>query len=75
MNEYQDFEFLDIINILGFVAQLLNMFGDEKQTNYIHKVIRAISDEIQKLHNENDMIMKQNEEILNLLKEISDGIN
>lgn len=44
------------------------MSKDEVQTNYIHKVIKAIANEIEKLHKENDIIMAQNEEILKLLR-------
>ena len=60
---------LDVITILGFVAQLENIKDDKVQTNYIRKVIQAISDEIDKLHKENDIIIKQNEEMLKILKE------
>lgn len=67
-NEDNNFEFLDIITIVGFIAQLSNIAKDEEQTNYIHKVIETIAQEIEKLHQENDYIMWQNEEILKILK-------
>ena len=58
---------LDGITILGFIAQLQNIGDDKTQTEYIRKVIQAIADEIDKLHKENDIIIKQNEEILKIL--------
>ena len=61
-------EALDIITMLSFAMQTTNIQKDEKQTEYIHKVIKAIANEIEKLHKENDIIIKQNEKILNLLE-------
>lgn len=63
------FNILDIITILGFVAQIDNIKDDEIQTDYIRKVIQAISDEIDKLHKENDVIIEQNNKILKKLEE------
>lgn len=67
-NTSEEFGFLDMITIASFLAQIDNMDKDDIQNKYIHKVIQAIADEIEKLHKENDIIMKQNEEILELLK-------
>ena len=67
-NNHTNISVLDVITILGYVAQLENIKSDNEQTNYIEKVIKAISDEIEKLHKENDIIIKQNEEILEILK-------
>ena len=67
--EQNNLEALDILTILSFVMQSNNIQKDEIQTEYIHKVIKAIANEIQKLHQENDVIIKQNEKILNLLEE------
>lgn len=67
-NNGNQFEFLDLITIMGFLAQVDNMSKDESQTKYIHKVIKTIALEIDKLHKENDIIIKQNEEIIKLLK-------
>ena len=58
---------LDILEILSFMIQLKNIEWDEKQNKYIHSVIQNINDEIAKLHEENDIIMKQNDEILKKL--------
>lgn len=60
-----NFEFLDAINIVSFLAQLKNMAEDERQTSYIRLVIQTIFKEINKLHQENDYIIK-------LLKEINE---
>jgi uncharacterized protein (UPF0305 family) len=74
-NEEEQLGFLDVITIIGFIAQLTNMADDEKQTKYIKIIIEAIANEIAKLHKENDdiiaqneYIIKQNDEILKLLK-------
>ena len=68
LNNKTSFNILDIITILGFVAQIQNITDDRSQTEYIQKVIQAIADEIEKLHKENDIIIQQNEEILKILK-------
>lgn len=60
-----------MITIAGFVAQISNISKDDKQTEYIHKVIIAIANEIEKLHKENDIIMEQNEQIINMIKVIN----
>lgn len=60
---------LDIITIASFIAQLDNIEKDGIQTEYIQLVIKTIADEIEKLHKENDIIMKQNEKIIKMLKE------
>ena len=67
-NINQNDSLLDSITILGFIAQLQNIKDDKEQTEYIRKVIQAIADEIAKLHKENDIIIKQNEDILKILK-------
>lgn len=68
LNSSEEFGFLDMITIAGFLAQIDNMNKDEVQTNYIRVVIKAIANEIEKLHKENDIIMAQNQEILELLR-------
>lgn len=60
---------LDLLNVFSLWAQVENMKMDKEETDYIHKVIKAIANEVEKLHEENDIIMKQNEEIIDLLKE------
>lgn len=68
INSSEELGLLDIITIAGFLAQIDNMSKDEVQTNYIRVVIKAIANEIEKLHKENDIIMTQNKEILKLLR-------
>ena len=70
MQEEQSFEFLDVLAIVSFMAQINNMNKDVKETQYIHKVIKTIGNEIAKLHYENDIIMEQNETIIKILKDI-----
>ena len=74
LNNKTSFNILDIITILSFIAQIKNINDDKVQTNYIQKVIKAIADEIEKLHKENDIIMQQNEEIIKLLKGNNNGL-
>lgn len=74
LNKKTSFNILDDITILSFIAQIKNISDDKVQTNYIQKIIKAIADEIEKLHKENDIIIQQNEEIIKLLKENNNGI-
>lgn len=67
MNNNQNFETLDLITLIGFIAQIQNMKIDAKEKDYIHDVIKAIADEIQKLHEENDRIESKLNKILELL--------
>jgi glycerol dehydrogenase-like iron-containing ADH family enzyme len=69
MNENQQFEILDALNVVGFFAQLDNMSKDEEQSKYIQTIIKALANEVEKLHKENDIIIEQNNEIIRLLKE------
>ena len=55
-NNNSNFEALDILSILGFIAQMTNIEQDKKQKEYIHQVIRVIGQEIAKLHIENERI-------------------
>lgn len=64
----EDIDILDLLNVFSLWAQLDNMQTDGVHNKYIHKVIKAIANEIELLHKENDIIMKQNEEIINMLK-------
>ena len=72
MNNNQNFEALDIISLLGFIAQIKNIEQDNKETNYIHAVIKSIFKEIEKLHQENEIRKKTlNESKLNCYSKIS----
>lgn len=62
MND-RNFEFLDAVNIVSFMAQLKNMEEDDKQTEYVRIVIQSIFREIEKLHEENDRIISLLEKI------------
>ena len=66
----QQLEFLDILTIVIFCTQLSNMSQDEQQTTYINNVIKAISNEIEELHEENNIIIAQNKEIIDLIKNL-----
>lgn len=55
---------LDILEFLAFYIQLKNIELDQNQNDYIHNVIENINSEIKSLHKENDIIIKQNSEIL-----------
>ena len=57
--ENEQFDFLDIINILSFSAQLENMYQDTQTNKKISKIMLGIFKEIQKLHKENDLIVEQ----------------
>ena len=61
-----NFEFLDIVTILGFVAQMQNLEKDEQYENYIKNFIHNLDEEIQKLHKENEEIIEKLDKILNL---------
>ena len=67
-NNNNNFEALDAITIVSFLAQLQNMEEDEKEKEYIHKVILAIANEIEKLHKENDRLEAKIDKILQILK-------
>ena len=59
-------EFLDVLTIIGFVAQLQNLEKDEHYENYIKNFIRNLDEEIQKLHKENEEIIEKLDKVLNL---------
>ena len=67
MNNIQD---LDLLQVLAFYIQLKNIEWDENQNQYIHSVIENINTQIAKLHKQNDIIMKQNQQILTRLDKI-----
>lgn len=59
---------LDMINMLSLVAQITNMNQDENYHKIINQFFSAITDEIKKLHEENDIIIAQNNKIIELLE-------
>ena len=72
-NNNNQFDALDIFNILSFLAQMENMNKDEDYHKIIHKFFLAINEEIKKLHVENDIIINQNKKIISLLEDIKQG--
>lgn len=65
MNNVQN---LDALQLLAFYVQLKNIEWDENQNQYIHSVIQNIEKEIKKLHQENNIIIMQNQQILTKIK-------
>lgn len=68
MDNNQNLEALDLLAIISFIAQIENMNDDSKEKEYIHTVIKAIVQQIEKLHKENDRIEHKLNEILNILQ-------
>lgn len=65
--EQEDFNLLDAVTIVSFLAQLDNMEKDVKQTKWIHGVVEKLAEEVQKLHEENDILIEKVDKILKLL--------
>ena len=61
---------LDAIELLAFYIQLKNIEWDQQQNQYIHSIIENINKQIAKLHEQNDIIMQQNQQILNKLDKL-----
>ena len=61
-------EGMDFISIYSLMKQLENLEEDKKEAQFIRLVIQSIAYEIEKLHQENKVIIKQNKEIIDLLK-------
>lgn len=59
---------LDMINMLSLVAQITNMNQDENYHKVINHFFSTIGDEIKKLHEENNIIIAQNNKIIELLE-------
>ena len=62
-NINKNFDMLDILSLISFMAQMKNMSDDDKAALKNNSIIKAISDEIDKLHKEND-------DIINYLKAV-----
>lgn len=56
-NNNKNFDILDTLSLISFMAQIKNMKDDEKAALKNNSIIKAISDEIDKLHKENDDII------------------
>ena len=70
MNEGNNgFEFLDALTLISFFTQMENLNKDEKYEQFIKKIIIYLIGEIEKLHKENDDIIKKLNIILEKLNE------
>lgn len=67
-NPFGGLGFLDAMSVTAFCAQLANMDEDAEHTKWMQQVIKAIAAEINLIHEEDRKIIKQNEEIIKLLK-------
>ena len=68
MDNNQNFEALDLLTLISFLVQIENIDKDTKEKAYIHDVIKAIAQQIEKLHKENDRIENKIDKILKILK-------
>ena len=50
MNDYNNIQALDMINLLGFIAQINNIQKDGEYHEYIEKFFKQLFEEIQKLY-------------------------
>ena len=57
-NENNNYGFLDMLTLISFFAQMKNMNDDELTSIKNNSIIKAISNEIDKLHKENDDIIQ-----------------
>lgn len=57
-NINRNFDILDFLSLISFFAQMKNMSDDEIAALKNNKVIQAVANEIDKLHKENDDIIK-----------------
>ena len=72
----ENIDFLDILSIVSFIAQISNMDENSVRNKYIDGFIKNISYEINKLHQENDIIMEKVDNIISILEDNNkNGIN
>lgn len=62
-NINKNFDVLDMLSLISFIAQMKNMSDDEKAALKNNSIIKAVADEIDKLH-------KENEDIITYLKQV-----
>ena len=65
-NALRNFDILDILSLVSFMAQIKNMSDDERAALKNNSIIKAVADEIDKLHKEND-------DIINYLKQVDNN--
>ena len=69
MNDYGDIDFIDFISILSFIIGLMNLDLNIKQVDSVMEELRNNQNKmLETIINQNIEIIKQNEEILYLLK-------
>ena len=57
-NIFNNLDIIDTISIISFFAQLLNMKGDEIDKIKNNSILKAVANELDKLHNENKNTIK-----------------
>ena len=62
-NIFGSLDIIDIISIISFIAQIQNMKGDETDKIKNNSILKAVADEIDRLHKENNIIINKLEEI------------
>ena len=67
MDDNNSFEFLNALTLISFFAQMENLDKDERYEKFIKKIIMFLISEIEKLHKENDDIIKKLDEVLEKL--------
>lgn len=70
MDDNNGFEFLDALTLISFFAQMENLDKDERYEKFIKKIIMFLIGEIEKLHKENDDIIKKLDEVLEKLNKL-----
>lgn len=65
LNNSNGFGFIDMLTLVSFMAQMKNMSDDEINNLKNNSIIKAVAEEVNKLHKEND-------DIINHLKKIDE---
>lgn len=66
-NMFGSLDIIDIISIISFIAQIQNMKGDAFDKIKNNSVLKAVADEIDKLHKELNQVDNDEQEILKKL--------
>lgn len=66
-NMFGSLDIIDIISIISFIAQVQNMKGDELDKVKNNSVLKAVADEIDRLHKELKQVDNDGQEILKRL--------
>jgi uncharacterized protein (UPF0305 family) len=87
--DLDEFGLLDVLSLVSFFQQQRGIKANKDHSEFIDIVFKALVNEIEQLHNENfiimeeneksilqnDKIIEQNEEIIRLMRKVEDGIN